>query len=197
MRVTKSVFMLSLLLSSFVMSAEPSDTNEVESGPGGGEMYLGGYFGSAVPMGENTSDLDPRIGYGLHVGYCPQYHFGIGAYYLGSSGRIEDSVDDSAIQFYGLEGTYFLDEEGGLSAGLRAGLSHVSNRVLGNTVKINPFSYGVLLGYDYELKNAPVSLGIETNLMAVTASEDDVGGLKVKTGSFQVFNALFSFKLWI
>ena len=136
-------------------------------------IYLGALGGLAIPS--NNTGISNRFNWGFDAGYLPTSAFGVGAYYMNSSGDCNNTNISCAVRFYGGEATFYIPITG-LSIGARVGSSseEADFGVFGKA-STNAFAWGPKFGWDTSFLVLPVAFGIEYNPMFVSGKNGSNG----------------------
>lgn len=165
--------------------------------------YISGLLGVGIPA-SGYSSIGTHIAYGGNANFRFTREFGIGAYYLHSSGSTTSGGIPSSFSlgFYGFEANYFA--RNGFNFGMRLGLASISATAttqLGTlTANTSPFSFGPRIGYDYWIPHWPVTVGGEFGVLFVEKSNSLALTTPVQvtysTPFFAVVSILATVKYW-
>lgn len=165
--------------------------------------YIGGLLGVGIPA-SGYSSIGTHVAYGANANFRFSREFGIGAYYIHSSGSTTAGGVPStfSLGFYGFEGNYFTSN--GFNFGVRLGLASIAATAttpLGTlTANTSPFSFGPRFGYDYWIPHWPVTIGGELGFLFVEKSNSLALTTPVQvtysTPFFAVVSILATVKYW-
>jgi hypothetical protein len=167
-------------------------------------FYIGGLAGLGVPA-SGFSGIGSHFMFGANANYRFTREFGMGAYFLHSSGSgiVQGEPATFSLSFYGVEGTYFF--RNGFNLGLRLGLAPISTSVTESfgtlTANTSSFSLGPKLGYDYWIPHSSFTLGAELGFIFVMkpselSVETQYGAVNYQQPFFAIISGLATIKYW-